>query len=572
METKGLAPVVAIVILAAVSGSVATPVAIDTIDVDPDNPLYALEKFGEVIKRVSDETRLQERLQEFTKMCEKGHGSRFTTVFSEYCELREKLISKYPENAPERLRVKELMRAHEAVLAKNRALLALEAAASLKKNVTTEEDAQLCENIMTKLTEVQRELAKLPDVVEAKLELVEQQLEQLREKYRNRVEARVQTALEARHRVRKTQIEEKTEVETKPVENIEAKLETIEMKISKLEAELAVVSQMITPAEVAVSPAGGRAATRLLQEAKELKEKAEDAITHGKLGRAFGLLTAAERLLTNAERILEHAENWEKEHENVWKECKAVMEIVKERVRENLGKPIEALKPMEVSIMPVLVRQVVDDYTKTKKEYLSMVENLIAREEREETSARGELSVRMRELSNIGPAHLRTFIDLWPVPWKFFIVPVEGKVTAGVLKISGTENRSYTLELPTGTATVVRTSSVTAEGNLEEGRIKGEVKVRLSVTVNAPAGSFDWQYTGEGTFEGSAEPAVKCVITGKGTVGSSGDTEVGSWQLDFSFDMRGSLIGQIVGETFRGHVAIEIFPGARTVRSLGGRR
>jgi hypothetical protein len=83
-DQKGVAVVtIAIIVAVSAGGAVATPVVVDTIDVDPDHPLYGLERVGEGIKAAFiggvdwERGRAQERITEYERMAERGRGEEF---------------------------------------------------------------------------------------------------------------------------------------------------------------------------------------------------------------------------------------------------------------------------------------------------------------------------------------------------------------------------------------------------------------------------------------------------------------------------------------------------------------
>ncbi|MFB0500533.1 MAG: hypothetical protein ACETWO_04600 [Candidatus Hadarchaeaceae archaeon] len=67
-----------VIAISLVSGSIVTPVVVDTLDVDPDHPLYVLERAGESIKELFvggigwERDRAAERLDEYSRMVDKG--------------------------------------------------------------------------------------------------------------------------------------------------------------------------------------------------------------------------------------------------------------------------------------------------------------------------------------------------------------------------------------------------------------------------------------------------------------------------------------------------------------------
>jgi hypothetical protein len=87
---RGVAALTAVVIIAVSTGAaVATPVVVDAADVDPDHPLYALERLGERIRRVGDDDQMQERFEEYQRMVMKGKALKYRAIHTEFREKME---------------------------------------------------------------------------------------------------------------------------------------------------------------------------------------------------------------------------------------------------------------------------------------------------------------------------------------------------------------------------------------------------------------------------------------------------------------------------------------------------
>ena len=94
LDQRGMATVMVVVIIAAsAGGAVATPVVVDVADVDPDHPLYALERLGERVRMVGDEDLMRERCFEGYRMWEKyGEAALRYDVFKEFVRKAEMLL------------------------------------------------------------------------------------------------------------------------------------------------------------------------------------------------------------------------------------------------------------------------------------------------------------------------------------------------------------------------------------------------------------------------------------------------------------------------------------------------
>lgn len=98
MDDLGIGVVAGILIAIVVIGSVpASCVVVDTIDVNPDHPLYRMERVGEDIKkwfvtpRDWEHEHAEERMFEFRAMCAKGKCVEYKNLLEEYGRHIEKL-------------------------------------------------------------------------------------------------------------------------------------------------------------------------------------------------------------------------------------------------------------------------------------------------------------------------------------------------------------------------------------------------------------------------------------------------------------------------------------------------
>ncbi|MDI6883845.1 MAG: hypothetical protein QMD00_01710 [Hadesarchaea archaeon] len=95
LDQRGIAVVAVVVIIVASTGvSVATPVVVDAIDVDPDHPLYGLERLGERIRMVGDEDQMKERCVEAYRMYGKGLVEKYKDIFEEFMSKAEVHVKK----------------------------------------------------------------------------------------------------------------------------------------------------------------------------------------------------------------------------------------------------------------------------------------------------------------------------------------------------------------------------------------------------------------------------------------------------------------------------------------------
>lgn len=96
-DQRGFVVITAIIVVAAVSvGTLAVPLAVNAIDVGPDNPFYDLERLGEQIQGVSTIDQMKERFGEYRGVTERGGGTEYMWVLDEFYELMTKVVEETP--------------------------------------------------------------------------------------------------------------------------------------------------------------------------------------------------------------------------------------------------------------------------------------------------------------------------------------------------------------------------------------------------------------------------------------------------------------------------------------------
>ncbi|MCK4405092.1 MAG: hypothetical protein KAV43_01115, partial [Hadesarchaea archaeon] len=87
LDQKGVAALAVVIVIAASTGAaVATPVIVDVADVDPDHPLYGLERLGERIRMVGDDDQMRERWGEYARLVDRGKGIGYKKILEEFVE------------------------------------------------------------------------------------------------------------------------------------------------------------------------------------------------------------------------------------------------------------------------------------------------------------------------------------------------------------------------------------------------------------------------------------------------------------------------------------------------------
>ncbi len=317
LDQRGVAALTVVIIVAASAGAaVATPVAVDAADVDPDHPLYGLERLGERIRMVNNEHQMRERFQEYSKMCEKGKGSQYQAIMQEFREKMRNILENTPENTEAKARAIAWMQEQMPGIGRIRLELMREAAVQLREDLEGAE-AQTLENCLAELEECKSELNASPeklDEIEAHLALIRERIENIADRHGNRVRDRVFARLNV-----EANVEENIEITIRGENFVWRKiaLENIyQEQLERFDNLYAEVQAMLAGAPE--NTHGKHAAERLTEKAVELKDRAIEAYESEKIGRVLGLVHASNRLLSNAKMILEHASEWEPESGEEW--------------------------------------------------------------------------------------------------------------------------------------------------------------------------------------------------------------------------------------------------------------
>jgi len=304
MGEKGIAPLVAAVVLVAALGSAtAVPVAVSAANVDPDHPLYSLKRVGERIRGLSTVEQMKLRWAEYQRMVEKGKGLQYQSVLKEFVD---KLNSVAPSDAPAKQEIVRWMQEQLPGIGEVQLKLALQAAG---------DNQQL-------RAEIQEQLISWRERKD--VEALRARLNHFRE--RARMEERYRKVDELFENICiKTRIQENLRLaENRLSERFEELRETFENLKLEVEAMLAGAPENLP---------GRVAAERLYQLALKEESLTFHARDLGLLGRAVGLMTSAVVHLKNAERILEHAQEWEPEHAQLWQEWKEEWQEIKPQIQ-----------------------------------------------------------------------------------------------------------------------------------------------------------------------------------------------------------------------------------------------
>ena len=318
MDKKGIAVVsVVVVVLATAGGAVAAPVVVDAVDVDPDSPLYGLERLGERIRGTSDTDQMKERWGEYARLVERGKGL-------EYKQILEEFVTRMHEVAPGDVEAKQevvrWMQEQMPGIGLVQLRLCQEFAERLRENLADLPEVQ--EEIENEIEEIDNYMQGWPGAslelrerIRAHLRLIREKLENIAERHRIRIRARVFGYLYIDNML----------VDVDVTVNVEIKIHGIgppilpvdfEEKLEEFENELAEIQVMLVGAPE--NAPGRHAVERLVEVAIRHKDNAVTAYEENKVRKALALIHAAKIHLRNAERILEHASEWEPLFKEEW--------------------------------------------------------------------------------------------------------------------------------------------------------------------------------------------------------------------------------------------------------------
>lgn len=315
MENRGIAPLIAAVVLVAALGtSTAVPVAASVANVDPDHPLYSLKRVGERIRGLSDTQQMKLRWQEYQRMVEKGKGLQYQKILKEFVD---KLNSVAPYDVKTRQGIISWMQEQMPGIGEIRLKLAEQVAGENEE----------WENEVQQIRACWEREKNLENLSAGMLHLRERIRERVREQYL-KIENLLENAC-LRMRVQENLAPTWQEARQRGEEILRTRfnhlLEFFENKYPEVEAMLSLAPENLP---------GRKAAGRLVDLALREKELALHAYDENLLGRAAGILTSAVVHLRNAERILEHAQEWEPQNAPQWEEWRERWGDLKEEFRE----------------------------------------------------------------------------------------------------------------------------------------------------------------------------------------------------------------------------------------------
>ena len=334
LDKRGVAPITIIVIVVVSAGvTVGVPVAVDVADVDPDHPLYALERLGERIRMIGDEDQMKERWGEYARLVDRGKGLEYKEILEEFVE---KMRICVPWDVAAKQEVVQWMQDQMPGIGRVHLKLCKEMLEKCKEDLPELEE-ELEDEI--EAIEGYEELPTLPpellEEIRARLHLIREKVEE----HRARIREPIAVYFVIDDVLVDVDINVNVEVHIsveKPLDLVaefEKLLDEFLEELAEIEAKLegAAVELEIRPGvfKILQETHGLYAVKRLVEVAKDHKERAEAAFEPRK---ALGLIHAAKTNLKQAEEILEHALEWEEEHREIWEKHLQRFEEIKEKL------------------------------------------------------------------------------------------------------------------------------------------------------------------------------------------------------------------------------------------------
>lgn len=325
----------AVITIIAVSAGVTTavPVAVDAIDVDPDHPLYGLERLGERIRRINTEDQMRERWGEYARLAERGKGLEYKRILEEFVTRMHEVA---PGDVEARKEAVRWMQEQMPGIGLVQLRLCRELAERLKEDLADLPEVQ--GEVEDEIGEIENYVRgwqaaspELRENIRAHLRLIMGRLENIAERHRARIRKPFFAYLDIDNML--------VDVDIKV--NVEAKVNTIrppnwaagfENALGEFEILLSEVEMMLEGAPE--NAPGRRAAERLVEVAIELRDKAAAAYEDNNTQNALGLIHAARMHLLNAKIILERASEWEPKFKEEWTQWKHQWENMKHELME----------------------------------------------------------------------------------------------------------------------------------------------------------------------------------------------------------------------------------------------
>jgi len=337
LDQRGVAALAVVIVIAASTGAaVATPVIVDVADVDPDHPLYGLERLGEQIRMVGDDDQMKERWGEYARLVDRGKGVGYKKILEEFVEKVYAVAHGDVEAEREEI---QWMQGQMLGIGRVQLRLTKELCEGLKDDLPEigEEIDRICDEIEN--CEEWLEVAELRENARARLRLIREKIENIVRRHRARIRRPVNTYFDIDNVLADVDVTVNIEVDITIVRPIPIVARSFEEKENEFENLFAEVQAMLEGAPE--NTHGVRAVRQLVEVAIKHENGAMAAYEEEKLRNALGLIHAATMQLRNAKLILEHASEWEPQlaaqwiqWRERWQELK--QELIEEGAWENI--------------------------------------------------------------------------------------------------------------------------------------------------------------------------------------------------------------------------------------------
>jgi len=332
-DQRGVAVLAVVIIVAASTGvAIATPVVVDAVGVDPDSPLYGLERLGERIRMVSNEDQMKERWGEYASMVSKAKGLEYKNILEEFVG---KMHDVAPGDVETNQEIVKWMQEQMPGIGLVKLRLMKELCEGLRENLP--EASEELENELSDLENIEQELLAENygslENIRARLELRLEHLRRIAERYENRLRERVHRYFDIDNILVDIDVTVNVEVDINIVRPIQITAAEFENELENFNKSLAEVQAMLEGAPENVP--GRNAAERLVGLAIKLRDNAVAAYEAGENRKALVLIHTAQVHLRNAETILSHASEWEPEFRENWTDWKGIWENMRQQWIEN---------------------------------------------------------------------------------------------------------------------------------------------------------------------------------------------------------------------------------------------
>ena len=331
LDQKGVAAFAVVIVIAASTGAaVATPVIVDVADVDPDHPLYGLERLGERIRMIGDGDQMRERWGEYARLVDRGKGIGYKKILEEFAE---KMNAVAPGDVEAEREEIQWMQGQMLGIGRVQLRLSKELCEGLKDDLpeVSEEINRICNEIEN--CEEWLEIAELRENARARLRLIIEKIENIARRHRARIRRPVDIYFDIDNVLADVDVTVNIEVDITIVRPIPIVAQSFEEKLNEFENLFAEVQAMLEGAPE--NTHGVRAARRLVEVAtKQYKNRAVTEYKGEKLRRALGLIHAAIMQLRNAKLILEHASEWEPQLAAEWMQWRERWQELKQELIE----------------------------------------------------------------------------------------------------------------------------------------------------------------------------------------------------------------------------------------------